>query len=426
MDLKHICFILKDARVIAGYLEDDVTLQCGDSLGWMDLMESYRGRWIKYLNNSQQLIVSQHEKWMPGADMPLKLSKLKESHEGVYSCEIWRGWDCVHKRNINSKVSFAITFTPFYFPAKKYTSVVCLWSRPLSECKFEGGLNVPFGSSFKMKCPVNELWGAPSNISWFLLNAGTPGPVRSERAKEEGLLLHFHSVDDRDGRWYRCKYNIGGTKRCFEFNLQTKSKFFLFFFKTLVSLKLHTFQWKAVVSLVTLCSGCLLLPPRDGYHCETQYSGREERRKPGSCGPVPNGGCCSCRADWTSCYSEVCPQEICSTAWEPAARSVLCYDSTLFHRPALDWLEPPFLSLTDTVSHSSMRVWTCSRHKVSKFLLSLPYVVIAHFTLLTTFFGFFCPSVTSKMEMVQIVYTFAHFYWCLLVPGHLITLMSFF
>lgn len=115
IDLKRPCFVFIDARVIPGYLRDDVTLQCGDSLGWMDQTECYRGRWIKYLSNSQQRIVSQHDTWTPGVAMPLKLSQLKESHEGVYSCEIWKGWHCVHKSNITLKLKGKIWFYPHTF-----------------------------------------------------------------------------------------------------------------------------------------------------------------------------------------------------------------------------------------------------------------------------------------------------------------------
>lgn len=151
----------------------------------------------------------------------------------MYSCEIWKGWERVHIKNIFLKVRgkhLPLYFHLSYFPTKKYTFVLCLWSWPLSECKVEVVVNVSFGSSFELKCPVNESLAAPSNISWFWLPTGTPGPVPFGRAKKKGLLLHFHSVDDIDRGWYRCEYNIGRTQRCFEFNLQRKGKFIITFF----------------------------------------------------------------------------------------------------------------------------------------------------------------------------------------------------
>lgn len=111
--------------------------------------------------------------------------------------------------------------------------------------------NVSFGSSFELKCPGNVT--VSRDISWFWLNAGTPGRVPPERAKEDGLSLHFHTLDDSARGWYRCKYNIGETQRCFEFNLQNKGKFISLYFLTFVFIKLHTFQWRPS-SLLSLCA----------------------------------------------------------------------------------------------------------------------------------------------------------------------------
>lgn len=58
---------------------------------------------MKFLNNNREAILDQCDKWTPGEDMSLKFSKLKESDEGLYSCEIWNGWERVYIRIISLK-----------------------------------------------------------------------------------------------------------------------------------------------------------------------------------------------------------------------------------------------------------------------------------------------------------------------------------
>ncbi|XP_075883079.1 uncharacterized protein LOC142888544 isoform X3 [Nelusetta ayraudi] len=194
-----------NVAVMTRSLEEDVTLQCLDS-NTLDQKESLRGRWIKYSESEKEIILPETKKaqqgqwikWRPGEDghMSLHLSKLKKSDVALYSCEIWKDWDRVYVKNITLK---------------------------LKECKTERVVNASFGSRFELKCPFNEsLNEEPSSISWFLLQAGNPAPLQSNRTEKKGLLLIFQSLDGSDRNWYRCEYNLGGSQRCFEFNLQTK------------------------------------------------------------------------------------------------------------------------------------------------------------------------------------------------------------
>lgn len=118
-------------------------------------------------------------------------------------------------------------------------------------------MNASFGSRFELKCPFNEsLNEGPSSISWFLLQAGNPAPLQSNRTEKKGLLLIFQSLDGSDRSWYRCEYNLGGTQRCFEFNLQTKGEIF---FLNLCLYQVRHISVEPVVSLVTLCRACFCL-----------------------------------------------------------------------------------------------------------------------------------------------------------------------
>lgn len=231
-----------------GSHDDDVTLLCGDFTGQPDETECYRGRWIKYLDNGQQDILDPRAKVVPGGDMALKLRKLRKSHEGLYSCEIWKGWDRVHISNTTLKFKGKICLYVYIFLIslqKKYTSVLRLW--PLSECSTFGVVKALLGSSFDLECPVNTSSGAHSNISWSSLYAGEPGDVQHGRAEISGLVLHFHTVEDVDRKWYRCTYDLGGTRRCFEFKLEIKGKLFFFLFPWF-----FFFFTFAIVSLVML------------------------------------------------------------------------------------------------------------------------------------------------------------------------------
>lgn len=94
-------------------LEEDVTLQCLDS-NTLDQKEFLRGRWIKYSEGQNEIILSETKKaqqgqwikWRPGEDghMSLHLSKLKKSDVALYSCEIWKDWDRVYVKNITLKL----------------------------------------------------------------------------------------------------------------------------------------------------------------------------------------------------------------------------------------------------------------------------------------------------------------------------------
>lgn len=105
-------FILKVDAVMTRSLEEDVTLECPDS-DKVDQKAGFRGRWIKY-SSPKEIIwpgttKGQHDRWMkwrPGEDghMSLHLSKLKQSDEGLYGCEIWKDWDLVYGKNISLKL----------------------------------------------------------------------------------------------------------------------------------------------------------------------------------------------------------------------------------------------------------------------------------------------------------------------------------
>lgn len=113
MVLKLCCFILKDVAVITSSLEEDVTLKCLDSHEQYQ-EKCYRGRWIKYDNGQEEIILPETTKaqqdrwinWTPAEDghMSLRLRKLKKSDEGLYRCEIWRDWTCVYVKNVTLKL----------------------------------------------------------------------------------------------------------------------------------------------------------------------------------------------------------------------------------------------------------------------------------------------------------------------------------
>lgn len=73
-------------------------------------------RWVKYATGGKSIILSRPKtltfsdaeqvEMRPGGDgtHSLFLTKLKKSDEGVYSCEIWSGWNCIDVQNTTLKI----------------------------------------------------------------------------------------------------------------------------------------------------------------------------------------------------------------------------------------------------------------------------------------------------------------------------------
>ncbi|XP_054477962.1 uncharacterized protein LOC129109846 [Anoplopoma fimbria] len=212
-----LLIIISECKVIApvnqtvfAAKEEDILLPCFDSYA-MDPKDCYRFKLIKYATDSSQMKVilvrpktpkfqdAKRVKWDADGnqEVSLLLTKTQLSDAGLYGCEIWQGWDCIHVKNIFLKVKDCKTL-----PAVKVTP-----STPLN-----------------LNCPVDITSGQqrPQNISWAMLPSGNPVPFNSERVDINQTSLAFQSVNKSDSGWYRCTYVLGQTQRCFEFNLQVQ------------------------------------------------------------------------------------------------------------------------------------------------------------------------------------------------------------
>lgn len=109
-------------EIVFAIQEEDAVLPCFNS-NVMDPKSCYRVKWKKYATNASQTrdILAwpntsksqdaKRVKW--GADengqMSLFLTKLQKSDVGLYSCEIWQGWDCFLVKNISLRFKGKIT-----------------------------------------------------------------------------------------------------------------------------------------------------------------------------------------------------------------------------------------------------------------------------------------------------------------------------
>lgn len=71
-----------------------------------------------------------------------------------------------------------------------------------------------------LTCPV-DVTQRPQNILWEKVK-GT-----STETLSNGTSFEIRSVSSSDSGWYRCKFMLGKTQRCFETKLQ--GKVFLYF-----------------------------------------------------------------------------------------------------------------------------------------------------------------------------------------------------
>ncbi|XP_051261574.1 uncharacterized protein LOC127366560 isoform X2 [Dicentrarchus labrax] len=182
--------------------EEDVALPCFNS-SVMKPESCNRVKLIKFATDSSQVKVilarpqtakfpdAEHVKWQRDekGQISLFLTKLQKSDEGQYSCEIWQGWDCIHFKNISLKVK---------------------------ECKVLQAVKAAPSTPINLTCPVDI---KPQNISWVMLKGGSPVSVNSKRVKMNGTSLTIQSVNYGDGGWYRCKYMLEKSQRCFDINV---------------------------------------------------------------------------------------------------------------------------------------------------------------------------------------------------------------
>uniref|UniRef100_H3C4I9 Immunoglobulin domain-containing protein n=1 Tax=Tetraodon nigroviridis TaxID=99883 RepID=H3C4I9_TETNG len=141
----------------------------------------HRVQWVKYATGVRSIILS----WPKSLSFPdaervnlrpdengthfISLTTLQESDEGLYSCEIWSGWNCIHVQNTTLKIK---------------------------ECKTLQAVQAVQGTTANLSCPLGETAATQrgaTHVSW----------VRY---------------------WYRCNYKHEQVQRCYEINLQVKGQ----------------------------------------------------------------------------------------------------------------------------------------------------------------------------------------------------------
>lgn len=221
--------------------EEDVVLPCFDS-DVMDPESCYRVKWIKYTTDGSQMKVilarpetpkiqdAERVKWDAdeNGQMSLFLTKLQKSDEGLYSCEIWQGWDfTVKNTSLKVKGKDYTFYSPYShsFTNKSHSCITFI--SPLSECKALQAVKAAPSTPVTLNCPVDTTSGqqGPTNISWAMLKGGDPVSFEgSKRVEINGTSLAIQSVSSSDSAWYSCKYMLGQTQRCFDINLLIQGK----------------------------------------------------------------------------------------------------------------------------------------------------------------------------------------------------------
>lgn len=103
-------------ETVSGSQEEHAFLPCFNS-SVMDPKTCYRVKWTKQETDSGQMKViltwpttnlKDANRVKLEADenskMSLVLNNLQKSDEGLYTCEIWKGWECILAKNISLKV----------------------------------------------------------------------------------------------------------------------------------------------------------------------------------------------------------------------------------------------------------------------------------------------------------------------------------
>ncbi|XP_056901404.1 uncharacterized protein LOC130532669 isoform X1 [Takifugu flavidus] len=202
--------VAKSQDTVIAVLDRDTVLHCADSE--VNLESCHRVRWVKYSKHARQILLSKPKtlnfpdaervEWRPDGkrNLSLWLTRVQPSDTGLYSCEIWRGWDRVNVRNTS------LTF---------------------KECSGLPAVRAVKGASVNLTCPLDDKMATlpgPINVSWVMLKVAKPLPIASERAEVNGTSLSFRSVVGKDASWYRCNYTLGDGHRCYDINLQVQGQ----------------------------------------------------------------------------------------------------------------------------------------------------------------------------------------------------------
>ncbi|XP_029133787.2 junctional adhesion molecule-like isoform X1 [Labrus bergylta] len=198
------------SETVAATLQEDVVLPCFIS-NLTDPKSCYRIKWMKNTSGANQKVIlarpkttnirdAERVKWETNGrgETSLILTKLQKSDEGVYTCEICKGWACSIVKNITLIVK---------------------------QCKSLTAMKEPPGKSVNLNCHVNMTSGqqGPLKIFWQMLKGDNPVNITSKAVGMNGRSLTIQSVNSSDSGWYRCKYMLGQTQRCFEIKLQVEN-----------------------------------------------------------------------------------------------------------------------------------------------------------------------------------------------------------
>ncbi|XP_008294733.1 uncharacterized protein LOC103368218 isoform X2 [Stegastes partitus] len=194
-----------DVETASGHQEEVVRLSCFNS-NVTGPKSCYRVKLKKHVTNTTRMELmfmwpkkrqdAKRVKWEADGDGRgcLYLLKLQKSDEGLYTCEIWQGWDIVLTKNVSLRVK---------------------------DCKGLPPVTAAPSTSVQLSCPVNVTSGQ-KNVSWGLQKGNSHVTLDSNRVKINGTSLAIQSVTTGDSGWYRCSHTLGKTQRCFVTNLQVQ------------------------------------------------------------------------------------------------------------------------------------------------------------------------------------------------------------